>query len=379
MDKLNTSVALNFCYLSLVILNVMNYAFPIPISFQLFVSSLACIYIGSRRGIILKEKLSVEERRRAADNMTVRDAYLFPIYGSIVLVGLYVIYAIFDRNLLNIVLSFHFTVFGFLSLIQVICYHLEKLFPEWENIYILKNSYELDLGFYTKTFNISINRCELFAGILVIPPTVGYFVTRHWLLNNIFGISFSICGIESLVLPTFQVGFILLFGLLIYDVFWVFETDIMLTVAKSVDAPIKLLFPLDLYASEPTFSMLGLGDIVIPGIFIALCLKYDVDKAIVQFMRQGIKEFEYDTISTPYFYWCLVGYAVGILLTFSALLFFNSAQPALLFLVPCCCLSVILCALKHGEFKKVFEYSEEQVRQNMEHTTVDHGRDRDRL
>lgn len=52
----------------------------------------------------------------------------------------------------------------------------------------------------------------------------------------------------------------------------------MVTVAKSVDAPIKLLFPYD-YSSDPVkTSMLGLGDIVIPGIFIALCLKYDIDK-----------------------------------------------------------------------------------------------------
>lgn len=41
----------------------------------------------------------------------------------------------------------------------------------------------------------------------------------------------------------------------------------MVTVAKSLDAPIKLLFPIDLTTSPPKFSMLGLGDIVIPGIF----------------------------------------------------------------------------------------------------------------
>ena len=48
--------------------------------------------------------------------------------------------------------------------------------------------------------------------------------------------------------------------------------------AKSFDAPIKLLFPraiTDPEASRP-FSMLGLGDIVIPGIFVALLLRYDV-------------------------------------------------------------------------------------------------------
>jgi minor histocompatibility antigen H13 len=50
------------------------------------------------------------------------------------------------------------------------------------------------------------------------------------------------------------------------------------TVAKSFDAPIKLLFPraLDVASSKAPFSMLGLGDIVVPGIFVAIVLRYDV-------------------------------------------------------------------------------------------------------
>lgn len=61
-------------------------------------------------------------------------------------------------------------------------------------------------------------------------------------------------------------------GLFAYDVFWVFGTDVMVTVARSFDAPIKLLF-LRAHATEDTdaqFSMLGLGDIVIPGTFRSL-------------------------------------------------------------------------------------------------------------
>ena len=46
--------------------------------------------------------------------------------------------------------------------------------------------------------------------------------------------------------------------------------------AKNFDAPIKLLFPRDLTPGvEKPFSMLGLGDIVIPGVFVALLLRYD--------------------------------------------------------------------------------------------------------
>ena len=55
--------------------------------------------------------------------------------------------------------------------------------------------------------------------------------------------------------------------LVIYFYIKVYGTDVMITVAKSLDAPIKLLFPLDLTTVPPKFSMLGLGDIVIPGTY----------------------------------------------------------------------------------------------------------------
>ena len=88
-------------------------------------------------------------------------------------------------------------------------------------------------------------------------------------------------------LGNFTNGFMLLVFLFFYDIFFVFGTDVMLTVAKSIDAPIKLLFPTNWEATneetgliEPKFSLLGLGDIVIPGIFIALCLRYDIIKTL---------------------------------------------------------------------------------------------------
>lgn len=66
--------------------------------------------------------------------------------------------------------------------------------------------------------------------------------------------------------------------LFFYDIFFVFGTDVMLTVAKSIDAPIKLLFPKNWATTPPEFSLLGLGDIVLPGVFIGLCLRYDILK-----------------------------------------------------------------------------------------------------
>ena len=55
---------------------------------------------------------------------------------------------------------------------------------------------------------------------------------------------------------------------------------LQVSVATSVEAPIKLLFPraLEPGSLRSPFSMLGLGDIVIPGIFVALILRYDAKR-----------------------------------------------------------------------------------------------------
>uniref|UniRef100_A0A3B4ZSF2 Histocompatibility (minor) 13 n=1 Tax=Stegastes partitus TaxID=144197 RepID=A0A3B4ZSF2_9TELE len=101
----------------------------------------------------------------------------------------------------------------------------------------------------------------------------------HWIANNLFGLAFALNGVELLHLNNVSTGCILLGGLFVYDVFWVFGTNVMVTVAKSFEAPIKLVFPQDLLEkglNASNFAMLGLGDIVIPGIFIALLLRFDV-------------------------------------------------------------------------------------------------------
>ena len=64
-------------------------------------------------------------------------------------------------------------------------------------------------------------------------------------------------------LGSMKTGVILLWGLFLYDVWWVFFTPVMVAVATKIDGPIKLLFPTR--SLDRKFNMLGLGDIVIPG------------------------------------------------------------------------------------------------------------------
>ena len=52
----------------------------------------------------------------------------------------------------------------------------------------------------------------------------------------------------------------------------VFKSSMMVSVATNLDAPIKLKIP-----NGDKMSILGLGDIVIPGVLVSWALKFDVD------------------------------------------------------------------------------------------------------
>uniref|UniRef100_A0A3Q1F8A0 Histocompatibility (minor) 13 n=1 Tax=Acanthochromis polyacanthus TaxID=80966 RepID=A0A3Q1F8A0_9TELE len=183
---------------------------------------------------------------------------------------------------------------------------------------------------------------------LVISSVVGvwYLLKKHWIANNLFGLAFALNGVELLHLNNVSTGCILLGGLFVYDVFWVFGTNVMVTVAKSFEAPIKLVFPQDLLEKgleASNFAMLGLGDIVIPGIFIALLLRFDVS------LKKN---------SRTYFYSSFLAYIFGLGLTIFVMHTFKHAQPALLYLVPACVGFPVIVALFKGELTEMFSLTE---------------------
>lgn len=71
--------------------------------------------------------------------------------------------------------------------------------------------------------------------------------------------------------------------------------------------------------------MLGLGDVVIPGTFIALALRFDYHRS-VSLSRNS------DSFAKPYFYASLTAYVVGLITTMTVMHVFGKAQPALLYL-----------------------------------------------
>ncbi|TLS21961.1 uncharacterized protein PpBr36_09408 [Pyricularia pennisetigena] len=124
-------------------------------------------------------------------------------------------------------------------------------------------------GFGKTEFQLTL--CDVLGLVAAAAVAAAYQYTGATVLSNIMGLGMCYGAFQLMSPTSFAIGTMVLAGLFVYDIVMVFYTPYMITVATKVDAPIKLTF------GEPKKgSMLGLGDIVLPGIFMCLCLRFDL-------------------------------------------------------------------------------------------------------
>jgi len=312
---------------------------------SLFLMAIVPIFIGSFRSVTYhKEQKDCGEKPETMSN---KDAAMFPLIASCALFGIYLVFQIFSKEHINLLLTAYFFLLGVLALAHLVGPFMKKLltglFPD-QDYHLLLTEGTGDKK--EDIVNYRFDRRDLVS--LAVCGVIGawYLLKKHWIANNLFGLAFSINGVELLALNRVSTGCILLGGLFIYDIFWVFGTNVMVTVAKSFEAPIKLVFPQDLLQNglaAKNFAMLGLGDIVIPGIFIALLLRFDLS-----LKRE----------SKVYFICGFIAYCLGLGTTIFIMHFFKHAQPALLYLVPACLGLPTFVALVKGDIKAMFSYED---------------------
>ncbi|POM79349.1 Aspartyl protease family A22B, partial [Phytophthora palmivora] len=232
------------CYVALISLMLASNFVIIPVPVQLITSAASIVYIGSTLSLKLKHAREASGEKNE-EVMKAEDAYMFPLLGSGVLLGLYILFKVFDKDLVNLLLTSYFALIGAYSLTEAFSPLLSKLvFNDKSKVY----KHNMKVPFYG-VYKLELSQAWMLTFVFAAAFAAAWFQTKHYLLNNIFGISLSIKGIESLSLGSFKVGAILLCGLFFYDIFWVFGTDVMVTVATSFDAPIKLIFPRE-FATE---------------------------------------------------------------------------------------------------------------------------------
>lgn len=239
---------------------------------------------------------------------------------------------------------------------------------------------------------VSFGSCGRFTSAEVLSSVLSFLIvciwimTGHWLLMDALGMGLCVALIALVQLPNLKVSTLLLIGLLIYDVFWVFfssylfSTNVMVRVATrpaenpigiiakklhlfsvgnsapKLSLPGKLVFPS--LQNSGHFSMLGLGDIVMPGLLLCFVLRFDSYKqtqslpsdANVTMPPASTKYYHKIT----YFQCSLVGYFLGLLTSTISSEIFQAAQPALLYLVPFTLGPLLLMAYLKGDLKRMW-------------------------
>ena len=234
--------------------------------------------------------------------------------------------------------------------------------------------------------------------VLGLVCVAGYVISeKHWFASNIMGVSFAYCAMQLISPTTFGTATLLLSLLFFYDIYFVFYTPLMVTVATSIDAPIKLLFPRPSLDPQQQYAlaMLGLGDVVLPGIMIAMALRFDFWRWCE--VRRAKEQALYNVVAATgapmprhqlpkyikptgawgerlwncgtndvagvfpktYFWAGMGGYLAGMLVTVTVMHTWSRAQPALLYLVPAVMGAVWGTAVVRGEVGMAWAYTEE--------------------
>lgn len=210
----------------------------------------------------------------------------------------------------------------------------------------------------------------VFLAGLCIAVVVVWFLFRHedrwaWILQDILGMAFCLYFIKTVKITNFKSCVMLLSLLLIYDVFFVFLTPYITKNGQSVlvevadgpvgsneKIPILIKIPKPAFFSvmsmcSMSFSLVGFGDIVVPGLLIAYCRRFDVQNG-----------------SSVYYISSTIAYAVGMIITFVALVLMEKGQPALLYLVPCTLVTAAAVAWMRKEMEKFWKGSSYQIMNN---------------
>jgi len=90
--------------------------------------------------------------------MTWKDALQFPIYGSLVLGGIYVLYKLIDKDILSLIFTAHFMFISLFYVASMIEIPFSALFgSSLENKQIIKKNININLPLLHKSFEFSLN------------------------------------------------------------------------------------------------------------------------------------------------------------------------------------------------------------------------------
>ncbi|ETM46102.1 hypothetical protein L914_08959 [Phytophthora nicotianae] len=267
---------------------------------------------------------------------------------------------------------------------------------------------------------------DLLALALSFGITLFWFLARFqsysWIFQDLFGVCFCLVFLRTARLPNLKVATVLLVLVFMYDVFmvfispYIFKESVMIKVATGgaqstatggVSSGYCLRYPTDTQHDcrsewmpillrvpkvldwRSGYSLLGLGDIVLPGLLLVFCARYDyatrgqlfgrlspphgkmfgrhpISDALNGSSAAGNRDLDMSGAElggAKQHYpcrrglFCLLmwGYTIGLLLANIAVVTTGSGQPALMYLVPCTLGLLAIVGWRRGILNKLWE------------------------
>jgi len=243
------------------------------------------------------------------------------IFGSILLVSIY-LFKKYILIILNILIGFESWLCTYYAMLFFVLLIGKKYFS------FIRHK-ELSHKKYRLLFDMTLY--EIISAIISGFLIMFYFITRHWILNDIICFCLAFTSLSFIILKSYMLCFVCLFLFFIYDTFWVFyskkifKENVMVVAATSIQIPIKIEFPI-LFSNNPIKNcmLLGLGDILLPGVVIKYCRRFD---SLRQKIEPNIKGMSFYTFN-------LILYFVSVALAMSMMFIFDHGQPVLFYISP---------------------------------------------
>ncbi|GLE02893.1 hypothetical protein PINS_up011757 [Pythium insidiosum] len=258
---------------------------------------------------------------------------------------------------------------------------------------------------------------DLLAAVLSLASVLLWFLCRHrlhaWILQDLFGVCLCILFLRTIRLPNLKIATIMLTLVFCYDIFmvfvspYIFKESVMIKAATggsqgaaTVDDGYCLRYPMNtefkcLKEQVPILlrlpkvidwrggqSMLGLGDIVLPGLLVVFCARYDYAtrgqlmgrvkphlsqlKSALEAGELGEQQPQLSLMDTRpaaarrgLFGIVMWGYAIGLLMANIGVTVMKRGQPALMYIVPTTLGTLWFIAWRRGILRKLWDGPDE--------------------
>ncbi|CAG7733528.1 unnamed protein product [Allacma fusca] len=317
--------------------------------------AVVCVVIGSYTGPYREIPSTASEQQILDNNTGTTSASKSQVSMNVMVTLVLVVFI--TATLLLLYFFYKYLVYFFMA---VFCFATARAtYDLW--LQVLKY-FKVD-SFMPRIRGYGLHQILLMLVCIAVPIT--WFFLRNtaagWVLQDYLGVCFCIHLIQTLRMPNLKICTILLTLLFVYDIFFVFITPFFTSDGESVmvqvatgggsgeTLPLLLKVPsLDFNILSSCvgqrYSMLGFGDIIVPGFLVCFAHSFDILNG--------------DTRRRPYFITASIGYGVGLAIAFVVLTISQTGQPALFYIVPSTLIPIYAVGLCKKQVKQLWSNPE---------------------